>query len=85
MPADGDGDLMAGSVRKLGHYVGTVSTMYGLKPEARLWLHREQEPLVIVRKAGEKEPQKEEILAPSKHDINDLLAAVVEAVSGGAK
>lgn len=79
-PGDGDGDLMMGSIRKLGHYTGTLCSMYGLKP-SRYWLHREGKPLVIVRQDGEKEPQKPETLADSQPDLDDLLKKVAEELA----
>jgi len=76
-----DSNLLAESVRQLGHYVGLVSNGYGLKPQ-RFWFDLHQEPLAITRKGGENQPPKTETLAESLPSFEALLDAVDKALAG---
>ena len=76
-----DSDLLAESVRSFGHYIGLVSTGYGLNPR-RYWFDLHQEPLAITRKGGENQPPKTETLAESLPSFDALLEAVDKALAG---
>jgi CRISPR-associated protein Cas7/Cse4/CasC subtype I-E len=75
-----DGDLVIESVRQLGHYVGLVSAGYGLKPR-RFWFDLNQKPLAIIRKSGNNQPPRLEILAESLPSFDTLLDAVDKALN----
>jgi len=77
-----DGDLLADSIRKLGHYATLVSRGYGIAAE-RCWFELEQRPLAFTSPEGNN-PAKTVPLARSEESFDALLDKVIAALPKGA-
>ena len=78
-----DGDLLADSIRKLGHYVALVSRGYGITTD-RYWFELQQRPLAFTSSPEGNSPAKTVPLAGSEESFDALLDKVIAALSRGA-